>query len=94
MPRRLKGLRRKSFSIIGNDSRGRDELIKKTRTRVEADDHQVGRIVSQAGSRLAERNLTKDGREEEGHVRYVSVLMGKIEQRSDCGDRKNGREEP
>ena len=73
------GLEQRSFSIIGGNSRGRDKLMKKTKTRVEADDHQVGRIASQAGSRLAERNLTKDGREEKGHVRYMSVPMGKVE---------------
>ena len=68
--------------------------MKKTKTRVEADDHQVGRIASQAGSRLAERNLTKDGREEEGHVRYMSVPIVKVERGLNRGCRNKGREEP
>ena len=68
--------------------------MKKTKTRVEADDHQVGRIASQAGSRLAERNLTKDGREEKGHVRYMSVPMVGVKRGLSRGDRNEGREEP
>ena len=68
--------------------------MKKTRTRAEADDHQVGRIVSQAGLRLAERTLTKDGGEKEADIRHMSVRMGKVEQRSIRGGRNKGREEP
>ena len=68
---------------MSSNSRGRDKLRdldeKKTKTQAEAVDHQAGRIVSQAGPRLAERNLTKEGGEKKGHVRYMSVPMGKVE---------------
>ena len=68
---------------MGSNSRGRDKLRdlaeKKTKTQAEADDHQAGRIVSQTGPRLAERNSTKDGGEKEGNIRYVSIPMDKVE---------------
>ena len=42
---------------------------------------------------MAERNLIKDGGEEEGYIGYMFVSMGKVEQRSNRGDRNKGREE-
>ena len=80
--------------MIGSNSRGRAKLIKETGSWVEADDHQVGRIASREGLRLAERTLTKDGGEKEADIRHMSVRMGKVEQRSIRGGRNKGREEP